>query len=509
MSLTLLNLPRPKMTADVPTGVSISDLAGMEQFFLGIKTASGKKVTPSTAMRASAVLACTRILMEDLSALPLILYKRLDEGTVAANDHPLYRILDFAPNSVHTSMELREHNIFDLITMGAFYNLKDIDESGQVTSLWPLPATYVVRRYRELVWTFTDPVTGISGEATPDTLWRGTILSDNGIDGRGITLLAREAIGLLLAAEEQGARLFSNGIQSDLALQVAENLGDDERKQLKASVAEAYGGSRNAFNPLLLEGGLEAKRIGLTAQESQYIEARNYQTADIARMFRIPGVMLGLAQDKGSTFASAEQFFGAYAKYCLRPWATRIEQTISRDLLSPSDSVTYFAKHDFTDLMRGDTAARYASYATGIQNKFLSPNDARRAENMTPIEGLDTYTGGAGGASPNADPNAPVTPANNTEDDDTGENGKKNRLVNNVAAMIFRREQRALLGASRYKDPEQFYAIHAGFVEDLTGASVAKVLAYCEMRRKTEDRFSAEAQTAAVNALIRLCKGDN
>ena len=36
------------------------------------------------------------------------------------------------------------------------------------------------------------------------------------VEGQSIVLLAREAIGLALAAEEQGARLFSQGVQTDL-----------------------------------------------------------------------------------------------------------------------------------------------------------------------------------------------------------------------------------------------------------------------------------------------------
>ena len=70
-----------------------------------------------------------------------------------------------------------------------------------------------------------------------------------------------------------------------------------------------HAGSDNAWMPLLLEGGLKAARIGLTAQESQYIEARAFQLQDIARIFRIPDVLLGISQGKSSTYASAEQFF--------------------------------------------------------------------------------------------------------------------------------------------------------------------------------------------------------
>src|SRR5580704_16918420 len=184
--LTLLNLEQPKITADyessAPTGQPLNSIEYMEQFLIGLKTHTGQVVTPQKAVRASAVLACMRIISEDLSALKLKLYKRTPNGPEEAHDHPLHRMLDFAPNAVMTSIELREHIIFDLMLAGNFYVLKNGDT--ELESLWPLMATYVTRRWRELVWVFTDPTTGVSGTFTPDLVWRGTIMAMNGLDGQ-------------------------------------------------------------------------------------------------------------------------------------------------------------------------------------------------------------------------------------------------------------------------------------------------------------------------------------
>jgi HK97 family phage portal protein len=129
------------------------------------------------------------------------------------------------------------------------------------------------------------------------------------IEGQSLILLAREDIGLALAAEEQGARLFSQGVQSDLTISADDTLDEEAKKQLRQAFMARHAGSSNAWMPLLLEGGLKAARIGLTAQESQYIEARQFQLADISRVFRVPEVLLGISQGKSSTYASAEQFF--------------------------------------------------------------------------------------------------------------------------------------------------------------------------------------------------------
>lgn len=509
-SLTTLELGKSKITAEAPTGVSLRDYTRMEEFLIGLHTHSGQVITPQKAMRASAVLACIRILCEDLSALPLVVYKRDGDGGYSkAVNHPLFRILDIAPNDEMTSMELREHLILDLITNGNFYALKNEDPEGNLVGLWPLQAMYVTRRWRELVWTFNDPTTGLVGEFTPDYVWRGTIMSGNGLDGQALTLLAREAIGLLLAAEEQAARLFSNGVQSDLTISSPESVDDEERAQLRKAFMERHAGSRNAFLPILLENGMSANRIGLTAQESQYIEGRNFQIADIARVFRIPEVLLGggTSGGKSSTYASAEQFFSSYVKHTLMPWAIRLEQTGNRDLLSPKDAKKYFIKHDFSQLLRGDTAARYASYSTGIASGFLSPAECRQAENLPTVPGLDYYT------RPLNTDQAAGQDANPAPTDTSARRGtfrhsdrSTDKLANSIALHIFEKERKALVGKGQ--DANTFYTHFAGYVEDLTGASVSRVNEYLEARRTTVDRFSVAEQDKSMAHLIALCKED-
>jgi HK97 family phage portal protein len=501
--LTLLNLEQPTITADfqsnAPTGISMQDAASMEQFLIGIRTHTGQIVTPEKARRCSAVLACIRGITEDLSALPCVLYKRGPNGDDRAEDHTVSTLIDSAPNDVMTSMELREHILFDLMLWGNFYVLKNEDPTapGEISSLWPLQAGYVVRRWRELVWTYTDPLTGVSGQFTNDAVWRGSIMSNNGIDGTALTLLAREAIGLLLAAEEQGARLFSYGVQSDLVIETGPDatLDDAAKKQLRAAFMARHSGANNAFMPLIGEGGVSFKRIGLTAQESQYIEARKFQIEDIARVFRYPEVLLGNSTSgKSSTYASAEQFFQSYTKHTLTPWAVRLEQTMHRDLLTAKERAKYFVKHDFSSLLRGDTAARYASYTTGIASGFLSPADARRSENLPYVPGLDYYTRPLNTAATAGDDAANVKPTD------------ESALAFRVADFIFRREQKALVG--RKENPDVFYTHFGGFIEDMTGADLDGVLGYLEMRRTTTDRFSAESQDKAIGALIALCKKD-
>jgi HK97 family phage portal protein len=393
--MDLLNHPTGPQAELLGSPYNLGSLASM----LGaVRTNSGQYVSPEKAMRSAAVLACIRILSEDLSSLPLNLYRRTPQGAELATDHPLFRVLHDSPNPWQTSLELRESMVIDTLCFGQSFVEKVIGPDG-ISRLYPLSAgrmTYVdplsiyLPPDPPLMWRYADPTSG-NRIFLSDDLWRVSMLAPGGtINGQSLILLAREAIGLALAAEEQGANLFRQGVQTDLVLETAEDtLDDDTRRQLREAFMQRHSGSGNAWMPMLLSGGLTAKRIGLTAQESQYVEMRAFQLQDIARIFRIPDVLLGISQGKSSTYASAEQFFLSYVKYSLGPWCQRIEQSIHRDLLAPSEAAEYFVKHDLDSLTRADLQTRYAAHAAGITAGFLTRNEARRMENLPTLPGLD------------------------------------------------------------------------------------------------------------------------
>jgi len=324
-----------------------------------------------------------------------------------------------------------------------------------------------------------------------DDLWTVRMLAPGGsIDGQSLILLAREAIGLALAAEEQGARLFSQGVQSDLVLELpqdADAIDADSKKQLREAFMQRHAGSRNAFMPLLLEGGLTAKRIGLTAQESQYIESRGFQLQDVARIFRIPEVLLGISQGKSSTYASAEQFFLAYVKHTLQPWCQRIEQSIHRDLLAPSEAGEYFAKHDLDSLVRADLQTRYTAHAAGISSGFLTRNEARQMENLPTLPGL----------------NEPLSPLNMGKGSDIKPaQGAGARLAQQLAKNCVQHESKLLAdGKSR---ADVYGKLLPSYLASKTGLSVVQCAEYCRARAEQPDASEQDGVELLAEMLQRF-----
>ena len=345
---------------------------------------SGVTVTPATSMQSAAVFACVRVSAETMGSLPLKVYRRLDGGgKVPAPEHPLYSIL-----------------------RGNFYSEIVRDGAGRVSALWPLhPDRVTVERGTSgLEYVVIVPSYGLSAAGQPirspgvarlaaSQVLHVRGLSSDGVLGLSPIQLTAEAIGLSLAAEAYGAAFFGRGANPGGVIErpaTATKLSEETVKRLREQWQELYGGLSNAHRVAILEDGMSWKQIAIQNNHAQFLETRQYQVGDIARIFRVPGVMIG-HDDKTATYASAEQFFLSFVVHHVRPWAVRWEQAIALKLLTPRERLTHFSEFVVDGLLRGDLKSRYDAYWIGRQGGWLSANDIRGWENMNRIDGGDVY----------------------------------------------------------------------------------------------------------------------
>jgi hypothetical protein len=86
------------------------------------------------------------------------------------------------------------------------------------------------------------------------------------------------------------------------------------------------------------------------------------------------------------SYASVEANQLSFLQHSLVPYLSKLESEYSVLLAGRA-----FIRFTTAGLLRGDIAARNASYASGLANGYMSVNDVRRFEDMSPIEGGDTY----------------------------------------------------------------------------------------------------------------------
>jgi HK97 family phage portal protein len=359
----------------------------------GPPSATGKPVNPQTAMGLTAVFACVRVIAEPVATLPLLVYRRLGRGKERATDHPLYPLLHHLPNPEMSSVEMREALMGHVLLRGNAYAEIVPNGRGEVMELWPL------RPDR------TTPMRNASGNLVyevyldngePRYLPKERVLHIRGLGFDGLVgyspiTLAREALGLSMAAEEYGARFFSNSSRPSGVLSTDKRLNETAAKRLKSSWEEAHSGLSNAHRVAILEEGITWKQIGIAPQDAQFLETRQYQTIEICRIFRVFPHMIGEMEKSTSWGTGIEQQQIGFVVHVLRPWLVRWEQAIYRSLFRPQERDAYFAEFLVDGLLRGDAEARARALATMRQNGIISANDWREIENMNPYEGGDEY----------------------------------------------------------------------------------------------------------------------
>ena len=214
-------------------------------------------------------------------------------------------------------------------------------------------------------------------------------MSFDGIRGVSPITQGKNCIGLAMALEEYASRFFANGGIPGIVLQHPGKLGIEAAENIRKSWKSLYGGVENSNEVAVTEEDMKLTVVGVDPQKAQSVEARRFQIAEAARLYRM---QLHLVDEMSqATFSNIEQQSIEFVTYTLMPYLKVWEQAIQRTLFAENEKATYFSEFNVDGLLRGDIASRYAAYAIGRNGGWLSSNDIRRFENLNPIEGGDVY----------------------------------------------------------------------------------------------------------------------
>lgn len=367
--------------------LSIQDLdTWMDRAIGGYPTASGVDVNDQTALSCMAVYAAVRLISETVGSLPGHVMRQTDVGKEKALTHPLYSIIHEQPNPEQTAMEWRETAMCHLLLRGNHYSEKQLDNAGRLLALWPIhPDRVKVERVSS-----NAPLSyriGLPGGGEvrlgPERMLHLRGMGANGVTGFSPIAVARQAIGLAIAAQEYGARLFANDTRPGGVLEHPGKLTDPAHKRLRESVENMHQGLTNAHRMMILEEGMKWSQVGINPDDAQFLESRKFSVTEIARMFNLPPHFL--RDLERATFSNIEQQAIEFVVYTLRPWCVRFEQRLKIELLSPQDRVTHFIKFNVDGLLRGDIQTRYNAYHVAKQDGWLNADEIRELEDMNPI----------------------------------------------------------------------------------------------------------------------------
>jgi HK97 family phage portal protein len=363
-------------------GMSLRDPDGWRELF-GLSTKAGVTVTPETALSHPAVLGAVRLVAELTASLPLVVYERAGDGRRRAENHPVYKLLHEAPNSLMTPFTWKETIVLHVLLFGNAFILVNWDEAGSPAALWPLHPAQVQVEVQP-TGTVLYKVNTVAGQVvtyTPDDILHIPLLALDGVVGRSPVQLAREAIGAALAAEEHAAGYFANAARPSGVLKVAGTLTENAAARLKKSWEEAYG--RGKAGTAVLEEGVEFQSISSNAQEAQLIETRQFAMRVIAAALRIPPHLLD--PSARGTYSNVETQSLEFLTFSLQPFLTRLEEAFTLKLFTPSERQRYFVEFLTDGLLRADTRTRYQAYKMAIEAGFMTVDEVRQRENLPPL----------------------------------------------------------------------------------------------------------------------------
>lgn len=162
------------------------------------------------------------------------------------------------------------------------------------------------------------------------------------------------------------------------ALTTSEFLSEDVAKSNK----EAFIASQQERSVAVLSSGLKYESISLNPEQAQFLENQKFINRQIALMFGVPPMYLSMAiEGQGMTYINGNEDRARLYDDGLQQYIVRIQQAIT-DLLPRGQK----AEFNLTEFLRPNQNARYNAYATGLSSGFLTIDEVREMEGMTPLD---------------------------------------------------------------------------------------------------------------------------
>lgn len=363
----------------------LHELAVCEWLRGGHASKSGVEVTNEEALRNPTVFRCVDLICSSIAMLPLNVHRELDNGDMEkAQDDPVYRLLRRKPNDAQTPGEFKWLMQYRALTEDNGAVALIVRSGGKPIALWPLDPTQVEI---DITDTF-QPVfyhTPTNGRRTRlqarDVLHlRG--LTRDGVHGVSRVKRAAEAIGIAVAAERAVARMFRNGVFATGALKIPEELSTEAYERVAGAWRERHEGADNAGTTPILEGGADYVPLSINARDAQSAEAREFQVAEILRVFGVPRSLAMV--DDTSWGSGIEQLSKGFVTWCLNFWFNAWQEAIAGSLLDHDHDLV--AKFNPDALLNGtskDQAEVFAKASgAGGHKPWMTANEIRKLLNM-------------------------------------------------------------------------------------------------------------------------------
>jgi HK97 family phage portal protein len=313
-------------------------------------------------MRNPIVHRCVRLIAEASTRVPLM---ASEEGR-RLSSHPLLTLLR-RPNPHQSGSELLEAAYAYLQTAGNAY-LHAVVTDGEVKGIFGLrpdrmQAVVGGDGYAE-AYAYTSG--GRTQTLRQDTRPVASVLHMalfhplDDLYGLAPLEAAQTSLDLHNAASRWNKALLDNSARPSGALVYSAGAGTLTHQQfdrLKGELEVAFQGAANAGRPMVLEGGLDWKPIGISPRDMDFIEAKHVAAREIALAFGVPPMLLGIPGD--NTYANMAEANRALWRQTIVPLVRRVADELSFWLAPAFGGVTVEPDFDGVEALAEDVTSKW------------------------------------------------------------------------------------------------------------------------------------------------------
>ncbi len=349
----------------------------------GTTSQSGQSVTQKTAISIAAVKKCVDIISNGIVNLNVKVYSDIDGVKKAEPKHAIAILID-EPNTFQTKSQWIEWMVMCQVLKGNGYSQIIRDNNFQPIALMPLITENVKPVIQDgiLRYQITNNDQSSFVESYDIIHFKGKCL-ETPLFGYSPIVYHRETMGVSLAATAGQSSSYKNGVLK-FFIKTSGNLNVTQLGDLKTSLNNVID---NKSNSLAVPGGVGVERIQMTPEEAQYILSKKMSAEEIANIFGVP---ISMVVSGVSGKATVEQEYQEFYSNTLANYAIKNEEELRRKLITkPAEKGVYYFKFNFNSLLRATALDRAEFYNKGINNGWMSPNEARGFEDQNAYEGGD------------------------------------------------------------------------------------------------------------------------
>jgi HK97 family phage portal protein len=367
-----------------------------EAFTGGQPTASNIRVNEQTALSISAFYAAVTAISSDIASFPrLLIEENPKDGTFKRHTDTanIESLLNFAPNSESTGATFWQSYLVHAVVWGNAYAEIIRDKSEKVVEFWLLdPESVQMVRSDSGQLGFKVYFQGRTGSMSKvldprDVLYMPGV-SFNGIEGARWVKIAKESLGVGVAAQEFNGAYIGNSATPAGSIEVPGELSPEAFNRLRKSFANRHEGSSNAGRTIVLEDGATWHQLGSDPEKAQLSETRLFTIEEVARWLRFPLSKLQHLVNSAN-HNSLEQLDKEYVSDTLTPWMQRFQQVCKQKIFNtlPKEGRDFRIKHDTRARQQGDSSQVSEIQREQVNIGALTPNEVRKLNGLNPIDG--------------------------------------------------------------------------------------------------------------------------